>query len=376
MSSLAVPVANPQPNIERFLAAMDGRVEPEKPPLVEYLIDGPVRQAITERLLDRQWVDPDWPAISGDNGDSSSDARDRVYGWLDNIISFWHRLGYDFVRFELSLALPAGTAETDDTVEEYGQRQRGWQVMTNGPIRTWEDFERYPWPTISDRHFHAHEYVCANLPDGMGFFTSHGGGIFEHISRLMGFEGLCLALHRAPDLLTAVTTKVGELLLEYNKRLVALDGVAGIFQGDDMGYNTQTLISPKALREHFLPWHKRYAEVAHAAGKRYYLHSCGQVSAIMEDLIDDVRIDAKHSCQDGVFSAIDAKQKYGDRIAILGGVDMHKLSTYEPDALRAYVREIIDACAPGGRFALGAGNSIPNYVPVDNYLTMLDEALR
>ena len=33
-------------------------------------------------------------------------------------------------------------------------------------------------------------------------------------------------------------------------------------------------------------------------------------------------------------------------------------------------------CAPGGRFAIGSGNSIPDYVPVENLLTMLDEVLK
>ena len=40
------------------------------------------------------------------------------------------------------------------------------------------------------------------------------------------------------------------------------------------------------------------------------------------------------------------------------------------------MRELIDDCAPGGRFAVGSGNSIPDYIPVENYLTMMDEALR
>jgi uroporphyrinogen decarboxylase len=114
----------------------------------------------------------------------------------------------------------------------------------------------------------------------------------------------------------------------------------------------------------------------HANGRRYYLHSCGEVSAIMEDLIRDVRIDGKHSFQDTILPIAKAKALYGDRIALLGGVDIHKLSTLEPAALRAYVRGVIDACSPGGRFAVGSGNSIPSYIPVESYLTMLDEALR
>jgi uroporphyrinogen decarboxylase len=38
------------------------------------------------------------------------------------------------------------------------------------------------------------------------------------------------------------------------------------------------------------------------------------------------------------------------------------------------VRRIIDICGPRGRFAIGSGNSIPSYVPVENYLALVDEA--
>jgi uroporphyrinogen decarboxylase len=70
------------------------------------------------------------------------------------------------------------------------------------------------------------------------------------------------------------------------------------------------------------------------------------------------------------------QRRWGDRIGVLGGVDVDKLTRLSPEALRGYVRGIIEACAPRGRFAIGSGNSIPDYVPVENYLTMLDEVLR
>lgn len=43
---------------------------------------------------------------------------------------------------------------------------------------------------------------------------------------------------------------------------------------------------------------------------------------------------------------------------------------------RKYVRKILEECMPGGRYALGAGNSIANYVPIKNYLIMLEEGLK
>jgi uroporphyrinogen decarboxylase len=47
----------------------------------------------------------------------------------------------------------------------------------------------------------------------------------------------------------------------------------------------------------------------------------------------------------------------------------------EPE-LRKHVRKVLEACMPGGRYCLGSGNSVTNYVPVGNYLAMVDEGLR
>ena len=52
---------------------------------------------------------------------------------------------------------------------------------------------------------------------------------------------------------------------------------------------------------------------------------------------------------------------------------MDRLARLEEPALRQYVRGILDECMPG-RFALGSGNTVANYIPVRNYLAMMDEA--
>jgi uroporphyrinogen decarboxylase len=94
----------------------------------------------------------------------------------------------------------------------------------------------------------------------------------------------------------------------------------------------------------------------------------------MEDVIGDVRADAKHSFEDVILPMPVVKAKYGQRIGILGGVDMHILAAGTQEIVRAATREAIHSCAPGGGYAFGSGNTIANYVPLDNYLTMLDEA--
>jgi uroporphyrinogen decarboxylase len=44
--------------------------------------------------------------------------------------------------------------------------------------------------------------------------------------------------------------------------------------------------------------------------------------------------------------------------------------------VRKRVRDTLDACMPGGGYCLGTGNSVANYIPVENYLAMLDEGRR
>jgi uroporphyrinogen decarboxylase len=377
LSHLKQIVKNPRPDMDGFLDAMSGRTVPDRAPVMEYLIDNALMKPILEDMLGRTWVETsDKQEYMGGQMDFSSDALDTINAWLDNQIEFWYRMGYDYVRVEVSLPLPAISHVTRDTAEGWQDHNRAWQGLEPGVIQTWEDFEKYDWPRVTDNAFYIHNYICDHLPDGLGFITCHAGGVYEHVSRLMGYEGLCYALYDDRGLVKAVADRIGGLIHEYNERLLQIDGVSAIMQGDDFGFNTQTLIPPNDLREFFLPWHRKFAQQIHAAGRQYYLHSCGRVDELMEEFIDDLKLDGKHSFQDNITPVWEYKKKWGDRIALLGGIDVDKMTSYQPEELRKYVRTVIEKCSPGGRFAVGAGNSVPSYCPVENYLTMLDEALR
>lgn len=94
----------------------------------------------------------------------------------------------------------------------------------------------------------------------------------------------------------------------------------------------------------------------------------------MPDLIGRVGIDGKHSFEDAILPVEAFQARYGDRIAVLGGVDVDILAAGTPERVRRRTRMLIEACGPQGRYAVGSGNSIPSYVPVENYLAMVDEA--
>jgi uroporphyrinogen decarboxylase len=355
-----LPVAHPRADAQRFVETLMGR-RSGAPPLVEYIVDDVVMQPIVTGLLEREWAAP-----SGD--------RESLRAWMDNFIAFWHRMGYDFVRFEMGLPFAEKRLITEDTAPA-SQKQRAWTDEHHGAIETWEDFEKYPWPRVEEFDFSLLEYVNSHLPEGMGLISSHGGGVFEHLSWIMSLEGLCIAVYENPELVRAVADRLGELMLKFNERLLQLDNLVVLFPGDDMGFRSQTLVRPKDLRAFCLPWHMRFAEQAHARGIPYFLHSCGNLTAIMEDLIGDVGIDGKHSYEDAILPAPEFQARYGDRIAVLGGLDLNILSGETPERVRERTRFLMETCGARGRYAVGSGNSIPSYVPVENYLAMVDEAL-
>ena len=354
-----IPIHKPRPDARGFIEMMMGRVQETRVPLVEYIVDDVVMRPIVTDLLGRTWVD------YGTNRESQSK-------YLDNFIEFWYRMGYDFVRFEQSLPLPEHKLVIADAAPA-SLKEREWADEHNGAILSWEDFENYPWPKVEEFDFFPFEYLSTHLPEGMGLITCHGGGVFEHLSWIMSFEGLCNSLFETPDLLEETAKRLGGLMRDFHGQLAGLENLLAIFPGDDMGFCSATLISPKDLRKHILPWHKEFARITHEHKLPYFLHSCGKVTAIMDDLINDVKIDGKHSHEDTVIPVEEFQKLYGDRIAVLGGLDINILSGASPDEVRSKTRSLMETCGARGRYAIGSGNSVPSYVPVENYLVMIDE---
>ncbi|HMK39106.1 MAG TPA: uroporphyrinogen decarboxylase family protein [Bacteroidota bacterium] len=362
MRGLSLPLDHPAPDGGEFINILAGKSSSGRVPLVEYIVDEVVMKPVVEEMLGRRWV-------------RGGKERDAQRASLDNFIQFWYRMGYDFVRYEESLPFPERKLFGPDPAPQ-SSGERAWANEHEGAIMSWDDFERYPWPSVDEFDFFPFEYLSRNLPEGMGLIACHGGGVFEHLSWIMSIEGLSVALHDDPGLVRATADRLGEIMMGFYRHILDLDGLIAVFPGDDMGYKRATLVAPDILRRYVLPWHARFAALAHAKKLPYYLHSCGRVDAVMEDLITGVGIDGKHSFEDGIVPVQDFQARYGDRIAVLGGIDINILAGGSPDDVRAKTHRLMNSCGARGRYAVGSGNSVPSYVPLENYLVMIDEAHR
>lgn len=361
---MKLPFITPHPDKEWFRRVILGEEMPKRPPLIELFLDQEVLEDIAVNYLNKEWV-----------GLQKEDRALRGKYW-DNYIDVYYQLGYDFVWIDGGINFPTKQRHTLDTAEN-NRGTRNWDEEGTGPISNWEEFEVYPWPEVEDLDIWDCEYVSSHLPEGMGFFVFPSRGFLEVPAEIiLGYENMCILMYDEPELVEAVFNRVGESLMEFYKKVVHLPNLMGFFPGDDMGFNTQTLISPEQLRRLVLPWHKKAAELAHEHNLLYLLHSCGQIYAIMEDLIEEVKIDGKHSFEDNILSIMEFKEKYHNRLSALGGIDVDKMCRLKEEDLRSHVRDVIAKCLPYGRFALGTGNSVANYIPTRNYLAMIEEGLK
>ena len=346
-----------EPNGQGLVDNIARKGTPDRVYNMELFHDDEIQEAIIERFELDKGLNPNDPHFG-----------------QKRFLAFHRFLGFDYIyAAPVGQRWPFKDEVTADTAE-LSRGQRAYRDEHAGPITNWEEFEKYPWP---DPHapemMGDFEWWNENLPDDMCLVALFLGHFSEFLTWLMGYETLCFALYDQRDLVKAISARLYEYFEVVNERVLQFDRMRMIFPSDDMGFKGGTLISPDDTREFCLPGHKMMAKMAHDAGRLCILHSCGNLHEIIDELIDDCGIDAKHSFEDTIEDVREVKKTYGRKIALIGGIDVDFLCRSGEAAIRKRVRETLDICQDGGGYCLGTGNSVTNYIPLDNYLAMIDE---
>jgi uroporphyrinogen decarboxylase len=290
---------------------------------------------------------------------------------MDLSLEFSKAVGYDYVTMIPIVPIRRSRQVLSGDADRRRQK-RAWQDEGHGIVTNRGEYEEYTWPTMDQISLLPVDYAASKMPDGMKVMVMYMG-VFEDLKQIMGFENLAYATVDDPSLVEDILERLTKIA-EYAVDLAAAHPATGaIFYGEDMGYHKGTLLSPEFFRKHVIPRLARIADACHRHGKPFLLHSCGNIIDIMDDLIEVVKIDGKHSFEDKILPVEEWYRRYGDRISILGGVDVDLLSRGTVQEVRDRTREILEACAPGGGFCMGSGNSLANYIKTENYYAMLDE---
>ena len=237
----------------------------------------------------------------------------------------------------------------------------------NPQITDWDSFEQYKWVEPEDFESNIKDL---KMPDGMKAFISGPSGVLENTINIVGYDNICVMFYEDPKLAKAIFDAVGERLYRYYSMEVANPKVGGLMINDDMGFKTQPMISPAQLREYVFPWHKKYVELAHREKKPAILHACGNLLEVYGDIINDVKMDGKHSYEDVIQPVEEAYELLNPRIAVLGGIDLDFLCRETQENIKKRCNAMFERSDNRGGYAVGTGNSTPYYIPVENFFAM------
>lgn len=338
------------PDFRHMLAVVENR-RPARLPLYEHYICPDIMEAVLGIPFPRQ--------LPADRSDLQEVAR--------QCCRFFKEMTYDTVSFEVCIT---------EILPDHGAIMGG----RPGPIQNRHDFEAYPWKQLPDLYWQTAEprfdAIAAALPAGMKALGGVGNGVLEISEDLVGYEYLAFMRADDPELFADLYGKIGDLMTVIWTRFLKqyADSFAICRFGDDLGFRSACLISPADIRRHILPQYRRVLSVIKGAEKPFLWHSCGCIFDVMDDVIA-LGINAKHSNEDGVAPFERWIELYSGRIGLLGGIDVDILCQKTPADVRQLVRERGRRFRSQARgYALGSGNSIPYYVPVEGYLAMIQAA--
>ena len=338
-----------EPDYHNIVQAASNRW-PNRLPLYEHGIGDGIIEAISgARPQEKMW-----------RGTSSEQAEGCREFW-----EFWKSAGYDTasMEFQITGILPGGGA---------------LGAHKDGCIKCCEDFERYPWEELPFLFFEKYapliQTFSSSCPAGMMAIGGVGNGIFECVQDLVGYMDLCYMKADDEELYRDLFYKMADVHFQIWDRFMEQysDSFCLLRFGDDLGFDTSTLISHDDIFQLVLPGYKRIVERVHQAGKPFLLHSCGNLFDIFDEIIELSGIDAKHSNEDKIGHFSVWVERYGDRIGNFGGIDTDVVARYSSSEIREYVKDCLDKVQNHGGIAFGSGNSIPDYVSAEGYMTMVE----
>jgi uroporphyrinogen decarboxylase len=160
------------------------------------------------------------------------------------------------------------------------------------------------------------------------------------------------------------------------KKAVEVFKPDGFWGSDDLGHQTGPMMSPEIFHDMIFPYYKRIGSTLRKSGMHFWLHSCGDNTPLLPDLIES-GLTVFHPVQKHTMDEKKVAAEFGGALTFLAGIDVqHTLQEKDPAGVREEVRFLIDTFDRNdGGLCLAAGNGIVRGTPFENIDAFLDEAV-
>ncbi|MHB9071540.1 MAG: uroporphyrinogen decarboxylase family protein [Sedimentisphaerales bacterium] len=226
--------------------------------------------------------------------------------------------------------------------------------------------------TFDDSQFEVADHICNVFADtravlfrGLNlsdiFFRPFGGNMSHRLMMTVA----------APDEIK----KLWDFIVQYNVMLMrkcAQKNIKIVMAGHDFGTTKNCFFSRQTVQDLFIPPIKQICDEARKLGLHIFLHSCGWIWSIMDDIID-AGIEGYQSIQESAgMDTKKVKTLYGDKLTLWTGIQCETLVDGAASDVEEEVHRLVNICKPGGGFIFGSTNSVQYGAKTENYLKSID----
>ncbi|MGC9468453.1 MAG: uroporphyrinogen decarboxylase family protein [Anaerolineae bacterium] len=249
---------------------------------------------------------------------------------------------------------PSPDARPREGVDEWGAVWENIGVSSLGevkdyPLKEWDRWDALRIPDIREpRRWTVLQGARERAGDR--FLIGSGLSLYERAHFIRGLENVWMDIYLAPDALGRLIDVLVEMNLYAIERYAEI-GVDGLMFCDDWGLQDRLMISPDSWRAIWKPRYARVYQAAHEAGLLTLLHSCGNITSILDDLIE-IGLDVIQMDQQENMGLDVLGETFGGRITFWCPVDIQQTMVCgTTDEIRAYARRMVRTLGrPNGGF--------------------------
>lgn len=357
-----------EPNIDRLLRAF-ARKKPDRVPLHEFAVHSPTLEHVMGRSLagGERGVYTTTDVIEYEKRSAAKTRNPHVIAQEARTLSTLTITPEEYREFCQRASIDSMVVHLSYTGQE--------GLSTRGQVADWPDLDRMiPPPDMAAVGDYLQHYIDVAQGTGIGV-AAWVHSCFARTYELLGFENFALKLfddrkfiEHVMDIFTNYSRAVAEMVAEME--------IAVFWIADDLADTRSLLISRRMIEELWLPRTERILAPIKAKGIPIAYHCDGNLTDVLP-LALRLGVNAIQPFQPNCNDIYSFKRKYGDRICLMGNMDIAGPLAFGTSAdVAAETKQHLEGLAPGGGYVAGSSHSITPAVKPENFVTMVDTVIQ